>query len=87
MSETIELLNNRVSIRKYKDDPVPQDLVAQILRAAFRAPTSSNIQSYSVIVVDDPDTREQLKVVTDGQQHVVEAPVFLAFCADLTQAV
>ena len=85
MSETIGLLNNRVSIRKYKDDSVPEDLVAQILRAAFRAPTSSNIQSYSVIVVDDPDTREQLKVVTAGQQHVVEAPVFLAFCADLTR--
>jgi len=85
VSETIDLLNNRISIRKYKDDPVPEDLVAQILNAAFRAPTSSNIQSYSVIVVNDPDTRKKLAVVTDGQQHVIEAPVFLAFCADLTR--
>jgi nitroreductase len=85
VSETIDLLNNRVSIRKYKADPVPNDLVDRILKAAFRAPTSSNIQSYSVIIVDDPDTRAALAVVTDDQRHVIEAPVFLAFCADLTR--
>ncbi|MBT3535088.1 MAG: hypothetical protein HN478_14500 [Rhodospirillaceae bacterium] len=85
MSETIDLLNNRVSIRKFKSDPVPEDLVDQVLRAAFRAPTSSNIQSYSVVMVQDPDTREKLATLTGNQRHVVEAPVFVAFCADLTR--
>ncbi len=84
-SETIALLNNRVSVRKFKSDPVPEDLINEVLDAAFRAPTSSNIQSYSVIVVHDPTIREQLAVLTGGQKHVVEAPVFLAFCADLTR--
>ena len=37
MGETIDLLNNRVSIRKFKDEPVFEDLVEQVLRAAFRA--------------------------------------------------
>ena len=37
MGETINLLKNRVSIRKFKDEPVSEDLVEQILRAAFRA--------------------------------------------------
>ena len=56
-----------------------------MLGAAFRAPTSSNIQSYSVVVVRDPDRLAKLAVVTSGQKHVANAPVFLAFCADLTR--
>ncbi|MDA1098716.1 MAG: NADPH-dependent oxidoreductase [Proteobacteria bacterium] len=84
-SETIALLNNRVSVRKFKSDPVPEALIDEVLNAAFRAPTSSNIQSYSVIVVHDPAIREQLAALTGNQRHVIEAPVFLAFCADLTR--
>ncbi|MDP6708987.1 MAG: nitroreductase family protein [Alphaproteobacteria bacterium] len=84
-SETIELLRARVSVRKYQDRPVGDDLVEAILKAAFRAPTSSNIQSYSVVVVRDADTLRQLSVISGNQAHIVEAPVFLAFCADLTR--
>ena len=84
-SETIELLHNRVSVRQYQDAPVSEELIETILNASFRAPTSSNIQSYSVIIVRDAGIKEQLSVVTGNQQHVRTAPVFLAFCADLTR--
>jgi len=84
-SETQALLRDRVSVRKYTDKPVDEDMVTAILEAAFRAPTSSNIQAYSVIVVRDPDTLQQLSVPTGNQQHVAKTPVFLAFCADLTR--
>ena len=84
-SETIDLLARRSSVRRYKPDPVPEAMVEAILRAAFRAPTSSNIQSYSVIVVRDRDVLRRLAPVTGNQRHVAEAPVFLAFCADLTR--
>jgi len=84
-SETIEVLRNRVSIRKYRDRPVDDATVETILSAAFRAPTSSNIQSYSVIVVRDRDTLKALQKVAGGQPHVAQTPVFLAFCADLTR--
>lgn len=84
-SETIELLSKRVSVRRYKPDPVPDAMVEAILRAAFRAPTSSNIQSYSVIVVRDREVLRKLAPITSNQKHVLEAPVFLAFCADLTR--
>ena len=84
-SETIELLRNRVSVRQYRDEPVDEALVEAVLGAAFRAPTSSNIQSYSVVVVRDPETLRRLSVVAGGQPHVAAAPVFLAFCTDLTR--
>jgi nitroreductase len=84
-SETIEVLHNRVSIRKYSDEPVTEAQVEAILRASFRAPTSSNIQAYSVIVVRDPAVKAELAKLTGNQKHVAECPVYLQFCADLTR--
>lgn len=84
-SDTIETLRNRVSVRSFAEEPVTDAQVDAVLSAAFRAPTSSNIQSYSVVVVRDPDTLQKLSVITSGQKHVANAPVFLAFCADLTR--
>lgn len=84
-SETIKVLHNRVSIRKYSDEPVTEAQVEAILSASFRAPTSSNIQAYSVIVVRDPATKAKLAELTGNQRHVAECPVYLQFCADLTR--
>lgn len=84
-NDTIATLQNRVSVRSFTDRPVTDETVETILRAAFRAPTSSNIQAYSVVVVRDPAILKPLSVVTSNQKHVAEAPVFLAFCADLTR--
>ena len=84
-SETIETLLQRRSIRKYNDTPVTDDQVDAILKAAFRAPTSSNIQSYTVITIRNPETKQRLAVPTGNQKHIIDCPVFLAFCADLTR--
>ncbi|MBT3307374.1 MAG: hypothetical protein HN377_12960 [Alphaproteobacteria bacterium] len=83
-SETIRLLENRVSVRNFDDRPVPGETVDAVLKAAFRAPTSSNVQAYSVINVRDQDLRDRLAEIAGGQAHVSKAPVFLVFCADLT---
>ena len=84
-SETTRVLNERVSVRRFRDEPVSDDVVNALLQAAFRAPTSSNIQAYSVIIVRDPQSRQTLAKVAGNQQHVIDCPVFLAFCADLTR--
>ena len=44
-NETIRLLENRVSIRRFSDKPVEPHIIDTVLHAAFRAPTSSNIQA------------------------------------------
>jgi len=84
-SETIEVLHKRVSVRAFKPEPVREAQVEAVLRAALRAPTSSNIQAYSVVVVRDAGSKRRLSVATGNQPHVAETPVFLAFCADLTR--
>ncbi len=84
-SETIEVLRNRRSIRKYADTPVTDAHVDAILSAAMRAPTSSNLHAYSVIKVRDQDVKTRLAPPCGNQQHIIDCPVFLAFCADLTR--
>ena len=84
-SETINLLRDRVSVRKYADKPVSTNLIDTILEAAFRSPTSSNIQAYSVVVIRDRSVLNKLPVVTDNQTRVAKTSVFLAFFPDLTR--
>lgn len=80
---TIEQIYSHASVRKYKPDPVSPDLVETIVAAAQRSSTSSNLQMYSVVAVTDADKRARLAELCNNQAHIVQAPVFLAWCADL----
>lgn len=84
-SDTIETLNNRVSIRDYTDAPVDEATLHVLLNAARRTSTSSNVQAYSFVVVRDAETKRQLAHLTGNQRHVETAPVFVAVCADLSR--
>ena len=82
-NSTVELLQNHVTIRSFKPDPVPQEILDQILKGARRSPTSSNMQAYSMIVVQNPEVKQKLAEFAGNQKHVETCPVFIAFCADL----
>ena len=83
MNETVKILLNHMSIRKYLDKPVDKDTVDMIIKCAQMAPTSSHFQAYTIIEVQDPGKREFLYEVSGGQRWVKEAPLVLLFCADL----
>ena len=85
VSDTMRVLDERVSVRQYSEQSVTEAQVDAVLRSALPAPTSSNIQSYSVVVVRDPETKAGVAKAAGNQQHVIDCPVFLAFCADLTR--
>jgi FMN reductase (NADPH) len=84
-SITIELINKHGSVRQYKPDPVPSQMVQQIIAAGQHASTSSNLQMYSVVAVTDVARREQMSALCGNQLFIKEAPVFLAWCADLSR--
>lgn len=84
-SDTIETLNQRVSVRDYTDEPVDDETVRAILNAARRSATSSNVQSYSFVVVRDPETKRQLAHLAGNQKHIETCPVFVAVCADISR--
>ena len=83
MNKVIELLKSHRSIRKFKTDPVAQEIVEEIVLAGQSAATSSFIQACTVIQVTDASCREKLCEAAAGQVYVKESPVFLVFCADM----
>jgi FMN reductase (NADPH) len=82
---TIELIHQHGSVRQYKPDPLPREMIETIVRAGQRAATSSNYQMYSVVALTDPEKRAQMQPLCGGHKHVGQAPVFLAWIADLSR--
>jgi nitroreductase len=78
----MESIKNRRTIRKYRADEVPDNLLNSLLEEAFRASTMGNMQLYSVVVTRDAAQKAALAPAHFGQPMVTEAPVVLTFCAD-----
>jgi nitroreductase len=81
----LECLLAHRSTRSFQDAPVPEAALELILEAAQRAPTSSNLQSYAIIVVDDRELREGMCVLGGNQRFVAECGVLLVFCCDISR--
>lgn len=78
----IETIHKHRSIRKYKPDQIPDELLQEILGAGIRASSSGNMQTFSIIVTRDKNLREQLYKAHFEQNMVLEAPILVTFCAD-----
>ncbi len=80
-----ELIRTRRSIRGYKPDPVPEDVLGRILEAARIAPTAANKQPFQIIVVTDASKRRRFKEVYD-RDWFYSAPMILVGCAEPAKA-
>jgi len=80
--KVIDQIKMHRSIRKYQPDPIPEAILNEILEAGIRASSSGNMQAYSIIVTRDNKMKKKLLEPHMGQNMVVDAPVFLTFCAD-----
>src|SRR5262249_35109962 len=56
----LEGMSTTRSIRRFKSDPIPDDLLRSVLGAATWAPSGSNSQSWRLVVVRDPEKRRQI---------------------------
>lgn len=82
---TITQIYQHASVRSYTPDPVPPQMIESIVAAGLRSSTSSNLHMFSVVAVTDAARREQLAELCGQQNHIRQAPVFLAWCADLSR--
>ena len=90
----IDTIHQHRSIRQYKPDPVPEDLLTEILEAGIRASSSGNMQTYSIIVTRDESLRRQLyephmrqsMVLGPHQQGTERNPFFKNIIDDIFEA-
>ena len=79
---TYELFMKRRSVRNFKDQPIPEELVEKLLDAANNAPSGGNIQPLSVILVQESENRAKLAEIVGNQPWVKNAPLSMVFCLD-----
>ncbi|MFB4169523.1 oxygen-insensitive NADPH nitroreductase [Virgibacillus sp. JSM 102003] len=84
MNDTIKVISNHRSIRKFKKEPLTTDQIHTIIGAAQQASTSSYVMAYTVIGITDETVKAKLKEVS-GQEYVEENGHFFVFCADLNR--
>lgn len=82
----------RRSVRSFRADPVPVEVLQTALADACRAPSSGNMQPWEFIMVDDKGSKEKLVATTytgyekntaSPQNWMLSAPLIVAICANL----
>ena len=87
MSDVLETIKNRRSVRKYKDTMVPQDIIDKILEAGTYAATGMGKQSPIIIAVTNKELRDKLsamnaKIMGVNSDPFYGAPVVLVVLAN-----
>ncbi len=76
----LDIIRERRSVRKYKSDPIPDDVMGRVLEAARLAPSGKNGQPWKFILVEDQEMKEKLAEASRGQMFIANAPVVIVAC-------
>src|SRR4030043_1173921 len=60
MGDILEVIKTKKSIRRYKPDPIPDEMLDNLLSAARWAPTGENYQPWRLIVIKNPETKTKI---------------------------
>jgi len=74
-----ELIKQRYSVRAYKPDDVPTDIIDKILEAARLAPTAANRQSFKLFVIKTVGFKDELKKIYQ-KEWFIQAPYVIGIC-------
>lgn len=78
----LDAISTRRSIRRYTDEPVAQEQIETLLRAAMSAPSAGNQQPWRFVVVTDSKQLERLSTATQYAQPMGRAKLGLVVCGD-----
>jgi nitroreductase len=88
---TLTLLKSRRSIRRYRPDPVPDEMIEQLLEAGRWAPSASNRQPWAFIVIRDAEVRRQVAAHAAYYfvrwAHAEDAPLIIALCGNASNRI
>ncbi len=77
-----EFLVGRRSIRKFKDEDVPDEVLLKLVEIANNAPNSMNNEPWKFIFIRDKETKRSLSSIHAGASHLANAPVAVAVVAE-----
>ncbi len=78
-------IRTRRSVRRYKSQDIPEEVLREVLEAARLAPSAANRQAWEMIVVKDSQVKKDLVPMCKNQKFVAECSVFLVAIEDPAQ--
>ncbi len=84
-NETLTALLGHRTVRRYLTDPLPAGTLELLIAAAQSAATSSNLQTWSVVAVEDPERKDRLATLASDQAQIRQAPLLLVWLADVAR--
>ncbi len=82
--EVFDAIQKRRSVRKFKDIPVADEIIAEMLEAARLSPSGGNVQPYCFGVIKNPTIKTKLAEAAGNQMWIATAPVVFACCAEIS---
>jgi len=80
--EALAVMNERSVCRRYRLDPVPEDLFRLLCATALASPTKSDLQQADIVRVAAPAKRAAIHALLPSSPWIAGAPEFLVFCGD-----
>ena len=84
-NDVLETIINHRSVRGFLPDALPTGTLELLVAAAQSASTSSNLQLWSVVAVEEPAHKSRLATLAGNQQFIRDAPLLLVWLADLAR--
>jgi nitroreductase len=81
--DTLDAIHTRRSIRTYRDQPVPEELIQKLLAAAMQAPSARNQQPWQFVVIDDRAILAKIPKFMPNAAMAGNAPLAILVCGDL----
>jgi nitroreductase len=81
-NDTLEVILGHRSVRAFTAEPLAEGTLETLVAAAQSAASSSNLQVWSVVAVEDSARKARLAALAGNQKHIVEAPLFLVWLVD-----
>jgi len=85
LNETATTVLSHRSVRAFTDQPLANGTLELLVAAAQSAPTSSNLQVWSVVAVEEGERKARLAGLARNQKQIIEAPLLLVFLSDLSR--
>lgn len=76
----LDVIRQRRSVRVYKKDPIPEEILLRVLEAARLAPSGKNLQPWKFVIVRDAKLKKKLAEASNKQSFIAMAPLIVVAC-------
>jgi len=76
----LKVIRERKSVRRYKPDPIPEEVLFRVLEAARLSPSGKNLQPWKFILVRDSSLKQKVAKASNRQDFMAEAPLIVVAC-------